>query len=91
MNTYYLFAVLDTAVASSGPDWLKMVLISLGVGLVFGLIVCLSLKGQLKSVYKNDSAADYTVPGSFKVERRKDSFLYSKTEKEEKPQNNAGK
>lgn len=67
--------------------YLKMVLIAIGIGLLIGLILSLRLKSQLKSVRKNDSAADYTVSGSFKVERKKDAFLYSKTEREEKPQN----
>lgn len=79
-------AVLTTAtVAKAGPDWLRMVIISLCIGLVVGLIYALSLKGSLKSVHQNNAAADYVRPGSFKLEREQDLFMYSKTEKKEKP------
>lgn len=66
-------------------DFVKVLIISLVIGLIIGLIRALSLKGQLTSVYKNDSASDYTRQGSFKVETSRDTFLYSKTEKMEKP------
>lgn len=63
-------------------------IVALVIGLIVGLIYALSLKGQLTSVYKNDSAADYTRENSFKVASKRDLFLYSKTEKQEKPQQN---
>lgn len=83
-------AILTEASADVAQDnWIVTALIiSLCIGLLVGLIYALILKGQLTSVYKNDSAADYTKANSFKVEIRKDTFLYSKTEKEEKPEQN---
>lgn len=87
-----IFALLEAAntaatVAASPTDWLvKALIISVVIGAVIGLVRALSLKSQLVSVHRNDSAADYTRDKSFKVELSRDSFLYSKTEKEEKPQ-----
>jgi len=88
MNTLLTIISL-TATTDAGFDWVKAIVIALGVGLMAAFITAMSLKGQLTSVYKNDSAADYTKSGSFKVETKRDTFLYSKTEKEAKPQNNS--
>ena len=79
-------AVLTSeTVAKAGPDWLKMIIISLVIGLVVGLIYALILKGSLTSVHKNEAAADYVRPGSFKLDREQDNFMYSETSKKEKP------
>lgn len=90
MNTLYSIMILTEEVAAKAPMewWLKALLISLGIGLVVGLAYAFMLKGQLTSVYKNDSASDYTKDKSFKVEHRRDTFMYSKTTKTEKPKNN---
>ena len=88
MNTLLTIVSL-TATTDAGFDWVKAIVIALGVGLMAAFITAMSLKGQLTSVYKNDSAADYTKSGSFKVETKRDTFLYSKTEKEAKPQNSS--
>ena len=61
----------DGATASAGFDPLKKIIIALVIGLIVGLLYALSLKSQLTSVYKNETAADI--------------FMYSKTEKTEKP------
>lgn len=89
MNMLLTICVLASdAVENAGYDWVKMIIIAVVGGLVIGLLYALRLKGQLTSVYKNDSAADYTREKSFKVEASKDNFLYSKVEKEEKPKEN---
>lgn len=81
------FTVLTAASASAkaDPNWLRMVIISVVIGLLVGLIYALILKGSLTSVHRNDAAADYVRPGSFKLEREQDSFMYSETDKKEKP------
>lgn len=59
--------------------------ICLGIGIVAGLIVALILKGQLKSVYKQNQANDYVKQGSMKVTVANDLYLYrevSRTKKE---------
>lgn len=81
-----MISVLESVVpASDGYDWMMMIIVAVVIGLIVGLIYALVLRGQLTSVYKNDTAADYTREKSFKVEVEREVFLYSKTEKEEKP------
>ena len=70
---------------------LTIAIISLVIALIVAFIRMMSLKGQLTSVHKNDTAADYTRDKSFKVDTKKDLFLYSKVDKKEKPQNEANK
>lgn len=91
MNLYNICVLTAAASESAGYNWVKMIIIALVVGLLIGLIYAMCLKGQLTSVVKNDTAADYTRPGSFKVETKRDIFLYTKVEKEEKPKDNANK
>ena len=62
----------DGATASVGFDPLKKIIIALVIGLIVGLLYALSLKSQLTSVYKNETAADYVRPASFKVSDRED-------------------
>lgn len=76
------------AIDIAGFNPVKKIIIALVVGLIVGLIYAVGLKGQLTSVYKKDSAADYTRQGSFKLNTKKDLFLYTKTEKTAKPQQN---
>lgn len=86
-NAASTVAVLEAEVGGNVSfEPVKKIIIALIVGLVVGLIYALSLKGQLTSVYKNESAADYTRDKSFIVNENKELFLYSKTEKTEKPQ-----
>lgn len=88
-----MIITLTTVAASAGAgasfNFVKVLIISLVIGLIVGLIYAASLKGQLTSVYKNDTAADYTIKNSMKVDSRRDLFLYSKTEKQAKPQQSA--
>jgi len=63
----------------------KIVLYAVIIGVICGFIYALALKSQLTSVYKNNSASDYTRKDSFKVTFRKEIFLGSKTETIEKP------
>ena len=54
----------------------KNLLICIAIGFVVGLIVVLILKGQLKSVRKQDRANVYIKSGSMQVTQRNDMFLY---------------
>ena len=54
----------------------KNLAISLVIGLAAGLIVALILKGQLKSVRKQDRAHVYVKQGSMQVNVSRDIFLY---------------
>lgn len=79
--------VLTATATDSNPLYLgRKVIIAVVVGLLIGLLYALSLKSQLTSVFKKDSAADYTRDKSFNVETKKDMFLFSKTVKTQKQQ-----
>ena len=55
------------------------------VGLLSGLIGTSALKAELKSVYKKTQANSYVVSGSLNIVKRRETFLYSKEDKREKP------
>ena len=70
-------------------DMGKTLLISLGVGLVVGIIVMVILKGQLKSVRQQHQADAYIVAGSMRVTTARDIFLYRNVSKTRKQTNNS--
>lgn len=51
-------------------------LIALGIGIAAGLVVALILRGQLKSVRRQDQANAYVKSGSMQITQRSDLFLY---------------
>jgi uncharacterized protein len=67
----------------------KTLLICAGVGLVIGLIVVLILKGQLKSVRRQNQANAYIRPGSMQVTVARDLFLYRNVTKTRRQSNNS--
>ena len=78
---YYLDGHLNGFPFNAG----KNLVICLIIGIVAGLIVALILKGQLKSVRKQDRANVYVKPGSMQVTVHNDFFLYrdvTRTKKE---------
>lgn len=54
----------------------KNLVICLVIGIVAGLVVAFILKGQLKTVRKQDQANVYVKPGSMQITVRNDFFLY---------------
>lgn len=54
----------------------KTLAIALLIGLVIGLIVAFSLKSQLKSVRMQRRAHDYVRPGSMRLTKQMDLYLY---------------
>ena len=54
----------------------KKLLTSLVIGIAAGLIVAYALKGQLKTVRKQDKANVYVKQGSMNITARNDIFLY---------------
>ena len=54
----------------------KNLLICLIIGIVAGVVVAFVLKGQLKTVRKQNQANVYVKPGSMQVTARNDFFLY---------------
>lgn len=65
------------------------VLISLGIGLLIGGGVAGGMAAQLKSVAMKGSAAGYARPGSLKLTRQQDIFLYRNVTKTAKPQSSS--
>lgn len=64
------------------------VLICLCIGAAGGFIVTGILKGQLKTVRRQNSAGSYVVPGSMDLNFRADRFLYRNVSRRVKPKNN---
>lgn len=57
--------------------WLPNILTSLIAGIIFSLIVVLSMRRGMKSVRKEPAASDYVKKGSLVVTESRDFFLYS--------------
>ena len=91
MNNMMIMLVVAEEAAKKAPNFKVILIASLIIALIVGLLRMLSLKGQLTSVHKSESAADYTRDKSFKVETSKDLFLYSKVDKKEKPNSSEAK
>ena len=71
----------------------RNLVICLIIGAVAGLIVAFVLKGQLKSVRKQDQANVYVKPGSMQITVHSDYFLYrdvTKTKKESSSSSSSG-
>ena len=66
------------------------IVIALVVGVVVALIYTGVLKAQLKSVRKNDSAANYMRPGSLSLAVSNDMFLYRNVSRTARPKDNGG-
>ena len=60
-------------------------LIALVVGLIAGVITAKSLKGQLKTVRKQEQANSYVKPGSMNIHAQNDVFLYRDIHRTAKP------
>lgn len=79
--------ILTTPGFLESIDW-TVVLISIGIGLLIGLITVLVMRSQLKSVRPKNAAADYVVPGSFRLRHSRDIFLYRNVTRTARPKNN---
>lgn len=69
--------------------WLGGLILCLALGAIVALIYVLVLRGQLKSVAPNESAADYMVKGSMNMTNAREFFLYRTVHKTERPQDNS--
>lgn len=78
-------AVYETTEKNYG----KTVAISMGAGLLIGLIAVGIMAFQMKSVRPQNSASDYVRPGSMQLTSQRDIFLYSHVTRRAKPKNNA--
>lgn len=55
----------------------RIFMISLAIGLIAALIVCLCMKGQLRTAVKQTAARVYIKNGSMRVTNSRDIFLYN--------------
>ncbi len=78
-----LSSMSEEQAAPSVMSWVICAIVALCVGFIYTHV----LKSEMKSVHANDRAAAYETPGSFKLSRKDDRFLYKNTEKTLKPQN----
>ena len=67
----------------------KKLAISLIIGILAGVIVAFVLKGQLKTVRKQNQASNYVKPGSMQVTVHNDFFLYRDVTRTKKESSNS--
>ena len=77
-----------TEEGSAGEFSFGTVLICLLIGAVVAFIVTGILKGQLKSVRRQNTANNYICDGSLQLTKSRDMFLYRNVSRRAKPQNN---
>lgn len=66
-------------------NYIKSLLVSLGIGLVIALIITGKMKGKLKTVRRQAEATDYVKTDSMKVTQSRDFFLYKQIDRQAKP------
>ena len=69
----------------------KNLLIAFAVGLVIALIITGVMRSKMKSVRFQHAAQNYIRPGSMRLVRSSDMYLYSTVTKVPRPQNNNNK
>ncbi len=69
--------------------WVKRIIISLVIGVILAVLICIIIKAQLKSVAMKTDATDYVREGSLNITSQSDRFLYSNVTKTAKPKNNS--
>lgn len=82
-------SVCAADISEGGYDTGKFLLISLGIGLVVGLIVTGVMWAKLKSVHYKRDADGYKKLGSMKLLRSGDFYLYSTVTRTARPKNNS--
>ena len=83
-----LSAVCTIYMNGDSYNILLHILIALVIGFFLAFAVVSSMKAKLKSVSKRETAQEYVKQNSLKLTTKTERYLYSKTEKRDKPQNN---
>lgn len=65
-------------------DFVKKLLISLAVGVIIALIVCMIMKSMMKTANPKATANDYIRKNSFNITRSRDIFIYAKVTKKKR-------
>lgn len=71
-------------------DYIRILLVSLGVGAAVGGITLLGMRSQMNTAKAQTGAGNYLVNGSYQLKVHHDIFLYSRVTRTRKPQNNGG-
>lgn len=71
------------------PNWMVTLLAPVVIGIALAFATVSFMTKGLKSVRKKESAADYVVPGSMRLTRNEDVFLYSNVSKTAKVQDSS--
>lgn len=77
-------------VGNRPKDYGRIFMISLAIGLIAALIVCLCMKGQLRTAVKQTAARVYIKSGSMRVNSARDIFLYNTVSKTKIETNSGG-
>lgn len=79
-----------TAVYETGTkNYGKTIAISMGVGLLIGLVAVGIMASQMKTVRQQNAASDYVRAGSMQLTNQRDIFLYSHVSRTAKPKSNS--
>lgn len=81
-------AVTVLAEDDDGASAGTIILISVIIGIIIGVSVAVGLRSQLKSVRYQKEANSYFVQNTFDLTQKSDLYMYSRTEKTARPQNN---
>lgn len=72
-----------------GKNYPKTIAISMGAGLLIGLITVGVMASQMKTVRQQNTASDYVRPGSMQLKNQRDIYLYSHVSRTAKPKSNS--
>lgn len=60
-------------------------LIGIAIGILVGVLIWWGVRSAHNTIRYNNEASEYIVPGSVKFRRKHETYLYTKTNKTEKP------
>ena len=72
-----------------GKNYPKTIAISMGVGLLIGLIAVGVMASRMKTVRQQNTASDYVRPGSMQLTNQRDIYLYSHVTRTAKPKSSS--
>ena len=79
----------DVAPAVAKKSYGKTIAISMGVGMLIGLVAVGIMVAMMKTVRPQNEALDYVCAGSFQLTASRDIFLYSNVHRTPKPKSNS--
>ena len=85
LGTIIPFAVILLCMLFMGGITVKAAAIGFVVSLIIGFVYVSILKSAMSNVHINKAASRYMIDSSYKKGRAADIFMYSRTEKKEKP------